>query len=242
MTPAAPAPAGPGDVSVSNSVWPMYKDYLPIHRSFRNRDPATLWLAGGLGALLGVAAITFYQVRGRNRVSYRPPDDAPVRAARRQRGRATVTGRTITIDRPRSEIYAFWRDFGNLARVMENVRDVSVEDGVTRWTIRGPAERDVTILTTVTEEVGDERIEWRSTDASQIEHRGRVILRDAPAGRGTEVTLDLEYLSPGGELGRFVAKALQAEPHLQARRDLKRLKMLLETGEIATNANRRSAA
>ena len=49
------------------------------------------------------------------------------------------------------------------------------------------------------------------------------------------------YRPPMGELGRIVAKLFQAEPAIQARRDLKRLKMLLETGEIATNRNRNDA-
>ena len=37
----------------------------------------------------------------------------------------------------------------------------------------------------------------------------------------------------------MIAKAFQAEPRLQARRDLKRLKMLLETGEVSTAQNRK---
>jgi uncharacterized membrane protein len=41
-----------------------------------------------------------------------------------------------------------------------------------------------------------------------------------------------------GALGQALAKVFSAEPSVQSRRDLKRLKMLLETGEIATNANR----
>ena len=220
----------------------MYRDHLPVRRPIRGRDPTTLWLVGGLGALLGAAALVAYQARGRNRVAHRPADDAPARVSRRRDGRQTVTGRTITIDRPRAEIFAFWRDVGNLPKVMENVREVTAEGDLTRWTIAGPAGRDVSIVARVSKEEPDEMIEWASTEESQIAHRGRVTFRDAPAGRGTEVALDLEYLSPGGELGRWVAKALQAEPHLQARRDLKRLKMLMETGEIATNANRRSAA
>ncbi len=220
----------------------MSRYHLPQHRNAASRNSGLFWLAGGLGALIGIAALTAYQVRGRNRVEYRPPDDAPIRTSRRQEGRRTATGRTVTIDRPRSELYAFWRDFSNLPQVMENVRSIDVNGGLTRWTIAGPAGQDVTLVTALAEEREGERIAWASTQGSDMEHRGCVTFRDAPAGRGTEVTLDLEYVAPGGELGRWVAKALQAEPHLQARRDLKRLKMLLETGEIATNANRRSAA
>ena len=64
--------------------------------------------------------------------------------------------------------------------------------------------------------------------------------RDAPGGRGTIVEAVIAYKPPMGALGQAVAKLFSAEPSVQARRDLKRLKMLLETGEIATSANRRS--
>ena len=42
-----------------------------------------------------------------------------------------------------------------------------------------------------------------------------------------------------GEVGKAVAKLFQREPSVQARHDLKRLKMLMETGEIATSARQR---
>ena len=64
--------------------------------------------------------------------------------------------------------------------------------------------------------------------------------RDAPGNRGTEVEALIAYVPPGGELGRWIAKLFRAEPALQGRRDLKRFKMLMETGEIATSANRKS--
>ncbi|WP_375261134.1 SRPBCC family protein [Palleronia sp.] len=220
----------------------MYRDYLPRRSTVHRPDPEDVWLVAGLGALVGIAGLTWYQARTRNSVDRRIPDDAPVRTARSQPSRRRkVTGRTITIDRPRSAIYDFWRDFSNLPPVMENVKRITADGDLTRWQIAGPS-GDVTLVTAITEDVPNERIEWASTDASDVETRGRVLFRDAPADRGTEVTLDLAYRAPGGAIGRAVAKMLQAEPHLQARRDLKRLKMLMETGEIATNANRRSAA
>ena len=63
---------------------------------------------------------------------------------------------------------------------------------------------------------------------------------DAPGNRGTEVTALIAYMPPMGALGRVVAKLFQADPAIQGRRDLKRLKMFLETGEIATSANRKA--
>jgi hypothetical protein len=53
---------------------------------------------------------------------------------------------------------------------------------------------------------------------------------EAPAGRGTVVEASLRYDPPGGEVGRLIAKLFQREPAIQARRELKRLKMLMETG------------
>jgi uncharacterized membrane protein len=47
----------------------------------------------------------------------------------------------------------------------------------------------------------------------------------------------MRYDPPGGLLGRGIAKLLQREPQVQARRDLRRFKQLMETGEVATNAS-----
>ena len=58
---------------------------------------------------------------------------------------------------------------------------------------------------------------------------------DAPAGRGTEIHGVVAYEPPGGSLVRYAAKLTQREPGIQLRRDLKRFKSLIETGEIAVN-------
>ena len=222
----------------------MIQDYYRRDsRGGRGDDDTAFWIAVGAGVLAGAAGLAFYQRQTRNRVEYRPPDDAPARTSRVSGPKRHVhTGRTVTIGKPRDEIYRFWRDFSNLPQFMENVRSVETSGDRTRWTIAGPMGRDVRLVTRITEDREGERIAWASTDESEIETTGSVDFRDAPAERGTQVAVDIAYRPPGGELGRWVAKALQAEPHLQARRDLKRLKMLLEAGEIATSANRKSAA
>ena len=80
-------------------------------------------------------------------------------------------------------------------------------------------------------------IAWVSEPNSQIAHEGRVEFADAPPGRGTYVRLLLRYTPPAGELGRLVAKVFQREPNIQARRDLRRFKQLMETGEVPVNAS-----
>jgi uncharacterized membrane protein len=176
--------------------------------------------------------------------SERPTDAAPGRAARRRRfGGYTVTGRTVTIARPRHEVYAFWRDFANLPRIMENVEDIAATgDDTYRWRIAGPAGRAIMLDTRTVNVRENEQIAWRSIEGSEIEAEGKISFRDAPGGRGTAVEAIIAYKPPAGELGRWVAKLFQSEPSIQARRDLKRLKMILETGEVAASTSTRMAA
>jgi uncharacterized membrane protein len=198
------------------------------------------WVVLSLGAIAGAAAV--YYFAGRDPYAPRPRDSAPRRVARRQPGRFAIVGRTVTIAKPRAELYAFWRDPQNLS-FMENIERVEkLGDTRMRWTVAAPADRSVTIETETVEAKQDEMFAWRSVEGSDIEMHGRVTFRDAPGGRGTEVTAEIEYVPPGGTLGQLVAKLFQREPQIQVRYDLKRLKMLLETGEIATNRNRKDAA
>lgn len=199
----------------------------------------------GIGALAGLAAYAYLgpsgpQAKRRSDVP-RLADDAPGRTAKQSSfGSYKVTGRSVTINRPRQELYAFWRDFSNLSRFMENIEDArEVEPGTSQWTIRAPLGMTMQVRSRIVNDRPGEQIAWRSTEDSQIETEGKVMFRDAPGGRGTIVEALVAYKPPMGAIGQAVAKLFSAEPSVQSRRDLKRLKMLMETGEIATNANRR---
>jgi uncharacterized membrane protein len=48
------------------------------------------------------------------------------------------------------------------------------------------------------------------------------------------VTATLLYDPPVGAVGKLVAKLFQREPNIQTRRELRRFKQLMETGEIST--------
>ena len=199
----------------------------------------------GLGALAGLAAYSLIgpsQSQAKRHAEVpRLPDDAPGRTAKQARfGEYAVTGRSVTINRPRHEIYEFWRDFRNLSKFMENIEDArEVEPGISQWTIRAPLGMTMSVKSRIVNDRPGEQIAWRSTPDSQLETEGKVSFRDAPGGRGTIVEAHVAYKPPMGALGQMVAKVFSAEPSIQSRRDLKRLKMLLETGEIATNKNQR---
>ena len=174
--------------------------------------------------------------------------DAPLTAAVHQRDlaqeaaeergwhEAAVVGRTVTINKPRAEIYAFWRDFRNLARFLENIERVDIsDDRRSHWVIKAPAGRTVEWDSQITEDEPDRVIAWESV-AGDIKNTGRIEFSDAAPGRGTLVNATIVYDPPAGEVGKLLATLFQKEPKLQARRDLRRFKQLMETGEISTSA------
>ena len=178
------------------------------------------------------------------------PDDAPVAAAKKnaagqaqaQFGDAagsSVVGRAVTIAKPVAEVFSYFRDFSNLPHFMENVVSIDVRDDKTsHWVVKAPAGKTVEWDALVTGESENSFIAWEAQPGADVPNSGRVDFRDAGA-RGTVVTATITYDPPAGIVGKIVAKMFQREPAIQARRDLRRFKQLMETGEIATPAMNR---
>jgi uncharacterized membrane protein len=174
-------------------------------------------------------------------------DDAPASAARdaelqaEEKGRDgedAVIGRTVTINRPRDEIYAFWRNFSNLAQIMENVERIEIiDDRRSRWVVKAPAGKTVEWDSVVTDDEPGRLIAWQSVEGADVSSSGRIEFLDAAPGRGTMVRATFAYDPPAGGLGEWIAKLFQREPNVQARRDLRRLKQYLETGEVTSSAS-----
>lgn len=158
--------------------------------------------------------------------------DGDLQTSAAQGGEGTVWGHTVTIMRPREELYAYWRDFGNLATFMENIVSVDAIDATrSHWTVKGP-NGNYEWDSVVTEELPGELIAWEAE--GDVKNSGRVEFRDGPPGHGTHVRAVLAYDPPAGFIGKAIATLTQKEPQTASRRDLRRFKQLMETGEIAT--------
>ena len=141
--------------------------------------------------------------------------------------------RSVTIGRPRAEVYAFWRELTNLPRFMEHLESVEpLGEGRSRWRAHGPPGRSVEWEARTVDDVENERIAWRSEEASDLYNAGLVRFEEAPAGRGTVVTVEMWYAPPGGALATGILKLFRREPRQQIADDLRRLKQVLETGEV----------
>jgi uncharacterized membrane protein len=139
----------------------------------------------------------------------------------------------VTINRPREAVYQFWRELGNLPQFMAHVQSV-VSTGYRRlhFVVSAPGGQTVEWDAEVVEDRPPELIAWRSLEGSDIFHEGSVRFDEAPADRGTEVYVDLLYDAPGGKAGATIATLFGEEPTQQIRDDLRRLKQVLETGEV----------
>ena len=166
-------------------------------------------------------------------------DDAPVTTSKTIEPSRVLLAEAVTINRPAQELYEFWRNPRNLLPVMENIQAIEViDDTRSRWTVKAPGEREVSWESVVTKDVPGKEIYWQSAPGADIANSGRIEFREA-GPRGTVVRATIAYDPPGGAIGQFIAKLFQREPRIQARRDLRRFKQLMETGEIATTARTR---
>ena len=170
------------------------------------------------------------------RADLNPAEEA--RAAFGDSAHGQVTARSVTINKPVAEVYRYFRDFSNLPSFMENVVSITVADPKTsHWVVKAPAGKTVEWDALVTDEAENRFIAWESQPGADVPNSGRVAFR---ATLRTVVTATITYDPPMGVIGKIVAKMFQREPAIQARRDLRRFKQLLETGEIATPAKNKA--
>jgi uncharacterized membrane protein len=160
--------------------------------------------------------------------------------ARVSRGQGTKVEERVTINRPVVEVYRFWRNFENLPRFMDHLEAVTVVDDThSHWVAKGPAGTRVEWDAVIHHEFDDELIAWRSLPGSEINNAGSVHFTPTTDGMGTEVRVVLSYEPPAGKLGVAFAKLLGEEPSKQVADDLRRLKQVLDTGDVGTTSRSR---
>ena len=120
-----------------------------------------------------------------------------------------VVEEAITISRPRDEVFAFLQRADNLPALAGEAVQIN-------------------------REVPGAELAWRATRDEKLMHFGSLELRDAPGGRGTIVSVRLEYLPSGGSLGAAISHLMGRSPQRVLADKLRRARSLLETGEVPT--------
>lgn len=203
------------------------------------RSPASLAMAAG-GLYLIYRGSTghcpAYQAAGFNGA------DADQDAIRQNLGASGIkVTHAVTINKSPAELYAFWRDFTNLPRIMDHLEAVTIQDGArSHWVAKAPLGRTVEWDAEIINEVPNELIAWRSLPGADVDSAGSVRFQPGPTGHGTEVRVELSYAPPAGKAGAVVARLLGEEPKKQLDDDLRHFKAQMETGERPTTEGQSS--
>ena len=199
------------------------------------------WARYGLAATLATAAGSVLIYRRQSHINH---DAAPARSARHRRrfGDYRVTGATVSIRATREQIRASWLANAQLWQALEflpfpegNQPDLLLQPPE----LRGMASRP--LLVRIVAEREDELVAWRSEGDGHADMHGRLRFRDN-GEKGTAVEV-IMAVRPHHFASAWKTEAMMAEAlELGLLRDLRRMKMLIETGEIATAKMRPDAA
>jgi uncharacterized membrane protein len=157
--------------------------------------------------------------------------------------RGFLVHESVRLERPVAEVYSFWRRFENLPRFMDHLHQVTeTGNGRSHWMAKGPGGVLVEWDAEIINEVENQVIGWRSLPGGDVTVAGSVNFDTVRAGRSTQLTVRLQYAPPAGRVGAFVSMLAGREPSQTIREDLRRLKQILEAGEVARATAPRAAA
>lgn len=140
---------------------------------------------------------------------------------------------TVTINKPRAEVYKFWRQLENLPQFMHHLEKVTqIDNRRSHWSAPVPGGiGKVAWDAEIVEDRENECIMWRSVPGADVDNAGEVRFKDSIDGKGTEVHAIIKYQPPAGYLGETVGKLFNPAFKKMVKNDLRRFKHLMETGE-----------
>lgn len=197
--------------------------------------------AAGIGLAAAGSALLFRGVTG-----FCPVNESIGRDSsdpdRQKRGIEIRT--SLTVGKPRNEVYAYWRKLENLPLFMEHLADVrQVDERRSEWS--APIPKTGAYLdwrAEIEAEEENSRLAWRSVEGSQIHNAGEVRFEDAPGGRGTMLHVRITYEPPAGAVGAAASRLVNPAFEQMVKEDVRRFKRIMETGEIPTTEGQPSGA
>ncbi len=232
-------------------------DPMPSGSSTINVGQTERYISAGAGALLttiglrsrGFGSLLLTAVGGylvyRGASGYCPISKAIGRDTSDEKTETDVLeiSKSVTINKPRAEVYQFWRKLENLPQFMMHLESVTQQDDKrSHWVARLDTENQFAKLlpklewdADIVEEEENSRLVWRSVPGASVDNSGEVRFVDAPGDRGTEVHATILYRAPEGMIGQTVMKLFNPAFKQMIKEDIRRFKRLMETGEIPTN-------
>ncbi|MGE6355312.1 SRPBCC family protein [Flavobacterium sp. NPDC079362] len=136
---------------------------------------------------------------------------------------------SAVINKPISEVYAFWRNLENLPKFMNHLQSVkTISDTKSEWTAKGPA--GIGTLTWNADIIKDQKeklLSWQSLPDASVKNFGKVLFK--AKGKNTEIEVTISYRAPMGLAGEGAAKLLNPYFEKIVKNDIENLKIYLES-------------
>lgn len=178
-------------------------------------------MAGSYLLLRGITGVCLaYQGLGKTAVDYRTQN---------------INIKTsLTVKRPRHQVYAFWRRLENLPQFMKHLRRVKVlDEKISEWTANVPGPLGaVSWKSEIIKDDPGALLSWQSLPGSSIENAGKVTFEDAGES-GTELNVVISYHAPLGILGEKAGRLINPIFEDMVKEDVKNFKRYIESHEIS---------
>ena len=146
--------------------------------------------------------------------------------------------KAITIHRPVAEVYSFWHKLENLPRFMRHIECITEQDDLhSHWIVKTVGGKTVEWDAEIIEQRENEMISWRSAPGADVDNAGSVWFTPTPGGEATLVRVEMKYVPPAGKAADLLAKIFGRDAESEIEENLKRLKALLETGQLPEEIN-----
>jgi uncharacterized membrane protein len=221
QTSALPPATGSSNINVGNSERVV---------STLLGSAATIYGLRNLSSLTGIlSTITGGMLLFRGVSGYCAVNNAIGRNSATKKSDAIEALASYTVNKPKAEVYAFWRRLENLPAFMKHLEEVKVEDETKSvWKAKVPGGvATVTWQAVITEDHPGELISWTSLPGSTIDTAGEVRFNHAP-GNATEIKAQISYRLPAGAVGTLAGKLLNPVVEKMVQDDLARFKEHIE--------------
>ena len=183
---------------------------------------------GGIGGLASLAGVGLLARAITNRPIKRI---LGIRAGRY----AVEVQKTVNVNAPVEEVFAFFQSMENFPRFMDHVRDVRrVGDNLWHWKVSGPVgtsfEWDAEASLTP-----NRLLTWKSVEGASVENAG--VIHFERNNGGTRIHIQMTYNPPAGAIGHAIARMLAVDPKRQMDDDMLRFKSLLEKGKATAHGH-----
>jgi uncharacterized membrane protein len=146
---------------------------------------------------------------------------------------------SFIINKPRQQVYDFWRKLDNLPLFMKHLESVEIiDDTRSHWVLKLPT--GVAKVSWDAEIVRDEpgySIGWSSLPNSMIDNAGKVRFQDSPEDDSTLVDIVISYRPPAGGFGGGIAHVLNPVFKNMVDNDVRNFKQYMDIEDRDANYN-----